>query len=705
MSLSQSIERIGVLNTDDAELKLQKNFLVYLAIFMSIGGLIWGGISLVYSLKIPAIFPLGYVVISFYNIAAYAYHKNFKIARTVQILASLLLPFLFQWSLGGFGSSGAIMLWALLALIASLTFKNSNEGFTWLVLFIVFTLVSAFFEELAISFKPEILPDLSLGFLVTNVTIISAIVFGLVLFFVGQQRKDREQLNEVLIRSQKQETQLRESSERQLEDAEKLYMTQRDLEKKQQELENNNKKLQESERELRVITQRQMEANLRLTEAQEELQKQEMQFRAVVENSPEIILSTDASGIIQLCEGTELSKFGLRSKELIGTSIYEFFDQNDEENTICIDQSLKGVFKSSKTKIKDLILLSSYTPLRDRSGKVSGLLSIAKDVTEEQLAKEQVEAALQKAKESESKMRQIAEEQLMVSEKLMMAEKDLQDALQKERSSSSMLKETQSQLVNNEKMASLGQLTAGIAHEINNPINFVYNGIDTLKITMDEMFTIINKLREINDTSNMEDFEELIELKKDLEIDELAEDIDALVSDIKKGAVRTIEIVKGLRVFSRLDEEEQKSANINENLDATLVLLKNKTKDNVEIKKLYDDTLGEIDCFPGQLNQVFMNILSNAIQAFPEDQKEKKIWIYTESLEKSVNIRIKDNGMGIPEDVKKRIFEPFFTTKPVGVGTGLGLSISYGIIEKHNGEIYVESEQGKGTEFVITLPK
>jgi signal transduction histidine kinase len=199
--------------------------------------------------------------------------------------------------------------------------------------------------------------------------------------------------------------------------------------------------------------------------------------------------------------------------------------------------------------------------------------------------------------------------------------------------------------------------------------------------------------------------ENVKELKEDHEYEEILEELDELVKDVNYGVTRTIEIVKGLRVFSRLDEEESKTANVNENLDATLTLLRNKTKNTIKVSKFYDEKMDDIECYPGQLNQVFMNILNNGIQAIPDERKDGEITIYTEELEDEVVIRIKDNGMGIPEDIKNRIWEPFFTTKAVGVGTGLGMSITYGIIEKHNGRIELTSEVGQGTEFAIILPK
>ncbi len=326
---------------------------------------------------------------------------------------------------------------------------------------------------------------------------------------------------------------------------------------------------------------------------------------------------------------------------------------------------------------------------------------------------EELRKAFDRVKYSEERMRGIAEEQLEATEKLMIAENKLKSSLDHEVESKNdlhntleNLKNTQSQLVQQEKMASLGQLTAGIAHEINNPINFVYNGIDTLNVSIEELLQIVAKYDELEKTADYKEvMSEIAELKDEVMYDDLLVDIRELVGDIKKGAVRTIEIVKGLRVFSRLDEEEMKPAQINDALDATLVLLRNKTKNVINVKKFYDEEIEEINCFPGQLNQVFMNILNNAIQAIPKDRKDGEIQIYTENQDQHIMIKLKDNGSGMSDQVKRRIFEPFYTTKAVGIGTGLGMSISFGIIEKHGGNIYVTSEEGKGTEFSILIPK
>lgn len=366
-------------------------------------------------------------------------------------------------------------------------------------------------------------------------------------------------------------------------------------------------------------------------------------------------------------------------------------------------------------------LILSQRALEQRNQKLKNseqeiLISSRKQIeVNEKLIKVQDELrkAYDKVKYSEERMRSIAEEQLEATEKLMIAENKLKSSLEHETESKQELenilqnlKNTQSQLVQSEKMASLGQLTAGIAHEINNPINFVYNGIDTLKVSLDDLLDIINKYDELETTDDYKQvMAEIAELKEEIGYDDLLGDLKELVADIKKGAVRTIEIVKGLRVFSRLDEEEMKPAHINESLDATLILLRNKTKNRINVKKFYDDSIADINCFPGQLNQVFMNILNNAIQAIPEDKKGGEIQLYTENQDQHVMVKIKDNGSGMSEQVKRRIFEPFFTTKAVGIGTGLGMSITFGIIEKHGGNIYVNSEEGKGTEFSILIPK
>ncbi len=270
------------------------------------------------------------------------------------------------------------------------------------------------------------------------------------------------------------------------------------------------------------------------------------------------------------------------------------------------------------------------------------------------------------------------------------------------------LKEAESQLVESEKMASLGQLTAGIAHEINNPINFVTSNVKPLKRDVDMLLDMINRVEEVSlaETSIDEKKSAIDSLKKDLDFDYLKQEIDYLLNGINEGSSRTAEIVKGLRVFSRLDEDALKKADINEGLDSTLIIVNNTLADNIEIVKNYGN-LTAVECFPGKLNQVFLNIITNGLQAIKErhgGEAGGKLEITTLQDDGKILIKIRDNGTGMDESTKKKIFEPFFTTKDVGEGTGLGMSIVYKTIVKHNGKIDIDTEPGVGTEFTLTIP-
>ncbi len=264
------------------------------------------------------------------------------------------------------------------------------------------------------------------------------------------------------------------------------------------------------------------------------------------------------------------------------------------------------------------------------------------------------------------------------------------------------LKETQSQLIQSEKMASLGILTAGIAHEINNPLNFIYSGANILETDLQDLIKLLNTVSKINDkTIDKDKWAKDIKLQiSDCELHELIEIIPNTIKGIQTGVERTAEIVKGLSNFSRIEKKEKQIANIHEGIDSALLLLRNKYKNRIEITK----NLGKIPsfkCFPSKLNQVFINILNNAIDAI---KNEGEITISTILIENSVRIMIKDTGTGIKKEDLAKIFDPFFTTKEVGKGTGLGLSITFGIIKEHNGTINVNSEIGIGTEFTIKIP-
>ncbi|HEY9612632.1 ATP-binding protein [Allocoleopsis sp.] len=317
--------------------------------------------------------------------------------------------------------------------------------------------------------------------------------------------------------------------------------------------------------------------------------------------------------------------------------------------------------------------------------------------------------------ETEVTERQRVAEALWKSETLLKAQaKELETALHE-------LQHTHAQLVQTEKMSSLGQLVAGVAHEINNPINFIYGNLIHAKDYTQDLLRLVDMYQQhcCNSTPAIQEEIEAIDLEF------LRDDLPKLMDSMQMGAERIHEIVQSLRTFSRLDEAEVKAVNIHEGIDSTLMILKSRLKatpkrGNIEVIKEYGD-LPLVECYPGQLNQVFMNILVNAIDALEEFKVERLVnngqsthrelttpWIriHTEVVaENWVLIRIADNGLGITKEQFSKLFDPFFTTKPIGKGTGLGLSISYQIVvEKHGGKIGCVSDQKHGAEFIIEIP-
>ncbi|NJN71497.1 MAG: PAS domain S-box protein [Limnothrix sp. RL_2_0] len=271
------------------------------------------------------------------------------------------------------------------------------------------------------------------------------------------------------------------------------------------------------------------------------------------------------------------------------------------------------------------------------------------------------------------------------------------------------LKQTQTQLVQNAKMSSLGQLVAGIAHEINNPINFIYGNIDHINGYINALQMILNKYQK----HFPEPPTEISKLCEEEDLPFILEDLPAVMKSIQIGTTRIKDIVLSLRNFSRTDEVKSQLTDIHEGIDSTILILQSriKAKDSqseILIQREYGE-IPKVDCYPGRLNQVFMNILSNAIDAIAESKKSSKgiIKIATRYIPVGDNIEIKfcDNGQGMTDATCEKIFDPFFTTKDVGEGTGLGMSISYQIItEHHNGSLICNSERGVGSEFIMTIP-
>lgn len=273
---------------------------------------------------------------------------------------------------------------------------------------------------------------------------------------------------------------------------------------------------------------------------------------------------------------------------------------------------------------------------------------------------------------------------------------DSLDRLVQERTA--QLRQTQQQVIQSEKLASLGQLTAGVAHEINNPVNFMVSSTTPLKRDIEELFDVLQAYEAILAEHQLQ--EERDRVRDGADLDYIKEEIQQLLRGIAEGGRRTAEIVKGLRTFSRLDEEEVKMASVLDGIDSTLTLLSKKLEPRIKVVRQYEQ-VPEIECYPGKLGQVYMNLLSNAIDAIAG---EGQIEITVRQIKDHIELKIADTGVGMSSSVIRRIFEPFYTTKDVGVGTGLGLSISYSIIERHHGTIEVDSTPGVGTTFTITLP-
>jgi two-component system, NtrC family, sensor kinase len=431
----------------------------------------------------------------------------------------------------------------------------------------------------------------------------------------------------------------------------------------------------------------------------EKLAESERRYRELLENLPEIVFTCDRSGQFTFLNQAWTRILGHDIKASLGRSMVEFLQADDQEP--CLDglvqlptgQSLSGQelrFDHADGRVLWLELSARLDVLQGISGSLT-------NITPRKQA-EQAMLRLNEALEDRVTERTEALQQQAVA---------LETALV-------TAKQAQSQLVQAEKMSSLGQLVAGIAHEINNPVNFIHGNLTHARGYIAELQELVGLYQK----HYPHPVAEIAETIEDLDLDFLLEDLTKLLTSMKVGTDRIREIVLSLRNFSRLDEADIKPVNIHEGLDSTLMILQGRLKatdhrPDIQIVRRYGD-LPLVECYAGQLNQVFMNLISNAIDAMEaQTEPAPTIGITTASvvLESggstltSTEIRITDNGGGIPIEVQQRIFEPFFTTKPVGKGTGLGLSISYQVVvDRHQGTFTCQSTPGQGTEFTIRLP-
>lgn len=267
------------------------------------------------------------------------------------------------------------------------------------------------------------------------------------------------------------------------------------------------------------------------------------------------------------------------------------------------------------------------------------------------------------------------------------------------------IKKAQQKLIESEKMASLGQLTAGVAHEINNPINFVSANITPLKRGLDEVKELIKSYQLLNKENYDTQIEAIKALEDEIDYSYLENELTEIIEGIQVGAKRTSDIVKSLKHFARADQDQKTMANVNECITSTLKIVTNKLGE-IQLRKNLDQ-LPEINCYPGKLNQILLNLFVNAIDAIDAQsftESEGILEISSKRIEKEIIITVKDNGVGIPEEAQQKLFDPFYTTKDVGKGTGLGLSLVYSFVELHNGSISFDTVEGKGTTFTVKLP-
>ncbi|WP_276203009.1 ATP-binding protein [Herbaspirillum rhizosphaerae] len=352
-------------------------------------------------------------------------------------------------------------------------------------------------------------------------------------------------------------------------------------------------------------------------------------------------------------------------------------------------------------------LYFSAAPLRAPSGEIVGAIEVLQDVTAQKSAEldlrrmhQDLELQVVKRTHELAAANEKMEEDLR---RLTAAEAELVRRNAELTEVNRKLSMTQEQLMQSEKLASIGQLAAGVAHEINNPIGYIFSNFSTLEIYIDSLLKILTAYEKLDkDRGSTVLYQELNAVRKDVEIDYLKEDIPALMSESREGITRVRKIVQDLKDFSRTDTAlEWQWANLHQGIDSTLNIVNNEIKYKADVIKNYGN-LPDVECLPSQINQVVMNLVVNAAHAI--NGGRGTISITTKVVDADVQIEVEDTGAGIAPENLSRIFDPFFTTKPVGQGTGLGLSLSYGIMQKHQGSIQVNSIMGQGTTFTLRLP-
>ena len=428
---------------------------------------------------------------------------------------------------------------------------------------------------------------------------------------------------------------------------------------------------------------------------QEIIRENMEKYKVLLKDIKDAYFEVDVLGNFTVVNSAMCNALGYGPEELIGEKYRKLMDKEGEKK---LQQAVEGLHKkdepvnlldmvATKKDGTSVIFEALVSVIKETDGVVVGFRGVGRDVT----LRRQMEAELKKNQEDLIKKNKEIEE----------SKKGIQLALIRLENAHEKLKASQLKILQQEKMASIGQLAAGVAHELNNPMSFIFSNLGTLDKYINRLTDFIKVQSEAVESLNNIDINRKIDKKrKEIKLDYILEDAKVLLKESLDGSERVKKIVHELNSFSRMDEEEYKRANINECIESAITIVWNELKYKSTLEKEYGK-LPRTMCYPQQINQVFVNLLINAVNAISD---KGVITIKTWHKDDFVWMSVADTGVGIPRKNLIKIFEPFFTTKETGKGTGLGLSITYEIVQRHKGDITVKSEIGKGTIFTIKIP-
>ena len=445
---------------------------------------------------------------------------------------------------------------------------------------------------------------------------------------------------------------------------------------------------------------REAEVHARQRHFDEEMRASEARFRLIAETIDSVVWSVDLqnAGAVYISPsyekiwGVEIAEATPELSMLATHAVDE--DRAAVLSDLQIDETSEGFEHEYRIQRPDGTLRWIWGrgfPVRDDAGRNIRFVGLAQDIT----VLKTTQGELNRLNRDLERRVEARTADLLAMNSILVAEKEQNKALIRK------FEDAQMQLLQSEKMASLGQLAAGVAHEINNPVGFVNSNLGVLKTYFEDLFSLLDAYERCEAQLTAEQKDALGQVKQRIDIDYLREDLGKLYVESMDGLQRVKQIVQDLKDFSRIGNAEWTTANIEKGLESTINVAWNELKYKADVVREYAG-IPEVECIPSQLNQVFMNLLVNAAHSIRE---RGRITVRTNETENDVRIEVSDTGCGIPSENLQRIFDPFYTTTPVGSGTGLGLSLSYGIVQKHGGRIEVESRVGEGSTFRVILPK